>query len=118
MYSLLQLNSPYFVACVDLGHSELTGTEAEDFILKTDANLLKALHVQDGNYLDDSHTLPFLGKYNWEEIMKALKKINYDGELTFEIVKYLRNFPKELLPEAMRLAEKTGRYLISLYDKA
>ena len=50
--------------------------------------------------------------------MGALKKIGYDGELTFEILNYFRNIPKELIPEALRFAERTGRHLISVFEGA
>jgi len=113
-----ELNSPYFVVCVDTGHSALTGTEPEDFIIKMDKELLKCLHIQDGDYLSDTHVLPYQGKFNWEEVMKSLKAIGYDGELTFEVIKFLRPLPNDLIPAGLAFVEKTGRYLISLFDKA
>lgn len=113
-----KINSPYIVGCIDIGHASLTAGEPEDFILKSDFTKIKALHVQDNDYLSDAHTLPFLGKLNFENIMGALKQVNYDGDLTFEIFHFLSRFPKELLPDALNLAVKVGRYLISLYEKA
>ena len=68
------LDSPWFVACVDLGHASITGFEPEEFIRGMDSQILRALHVQDTDYLDDRHQLPFLAKLNWPEIMKALKE--------------------------------------------
>lgn len=111
-----ELNSPYFVACVDVGHAAMTGNEPEEFISNMDNILLQALHVQDGNYRVDSHTLPYLGDFNWTAIMQALKNIDYKGELTFEIVKYLKNIPAELLLDSLIYAEKVGRYLISIFQ--
>lgn len=112
------LNSPCFVGCVDVGHAALTGNEPEDFLRGMDGALLQAVHVQDGDFLADRHVLPFLGSFRWSEIMKALKEKRYEGELTFEIFKYLSGFPKALIPEALRLAERCGRYLISEFDRA
>lgn len=111
-----EIASPFIVACIDLGHASLTGYEPEDFIAKTDKNILKALHVQDNNYLSDEHTLPFLGELHWNAVMEALKKNGYTGDLTFEIFHYLERFPAPLIPDALKLAAATGRYLISLYD--
>ena len=111
-----ELNSPYFVACVDVGHAAMTGNEPERFISEMDSDLLQALHIQDGNYREDCHTIPFLGNFNWKEIMKALKEKGYEGELNFEIVKYLKNIPNELILDALRFAEKVGRYLISDFN--
>ena len=113
-----ELNSPWFVACVDIGHAALTGNEPEDFCANMDGNLLQALHVQDGDYRRDAHTLPFLGTFKWDAIMQSLKKIDYKGELTFEVFLYLGNIPKELLPDALTFTYQTGKYLKNLFEKA
>ncbi len=112
-----ELKSDCFVACVDVGHAALTGLEPQEFISRMEPSLLKALHIQDGDYKDDRHTLPYQGWFNWLEIMKSLKNIGYDGEFTFEIFQYLNRVPVSLLPEALTLAEKTGRELISVFEK-
>ncbi len=113
-----ELDSPFFVACVDIGHAALTGNEPEEFCANMDGSLLQALHVQDGDYRRDAHTLPFLGTFKWDAIMKALKKIGYQGELTFEVFLYLANIPKELLPHALAFTCKTGKHLLALFEEA
>ena len=113
-----ELDPSCFVACVDVGHAAMVGGEAEDYITEVGGEVLKCLHVQDGDYRTDVHTLPYLGKFNWSAIMKALKQIGYDGELTFEIVRYLKYIPNELMPDALCFAEKVGRRLISEYEQA
>jgi len=112
-----KINSPWIVACVDIGHAALTGYEPEDFIKKMNPSVLKALHVQDNDYLDDRHILPYTGELNWEAIMESLKKAEYDGDLTFEIIKFLDKFPDDLLPEAMSFAAFVGKHLVSIYNK-
>ena len=112
-----KINSPWIVACVDIGHAALTGYEPEDFIKKMNPSVLKALHVQDNDYLDDRHILPYTGELNWEAIMESLKKAEYDGDLTFEITKFLDKFPDDLLPEAMSFAAFVGKHLVSIYNK-
>ncbi len=113
------INSPYIVACIDTGHASLTtDDEPQVFVSGLDGRYIKAVHIQDGDYVDDRHVLPFIGDFNWSAIMCALKKIGYTGDLTFEIFKYLKKFPSELIPDALKLAERCGRYLISLYEKA
>jgi len=39
------LDSPYIVACVDVGHAALTGYAPEDFIAGVNPSILKALHI-------------------------------------------------------------------------
>ena len=113
-----ELDTPAFCACLDTGHASLTGVKPEDFIAGMSADALQVLHVHDGDYLGDRHTLPYLMDFDWHKIMGALKKIGYNGELTFEILNYFRNIPKELIPEALRFAERTGRHLISVFEGA
>ena len=113
-----ELDSPWFVACVDIGHAALTGNEPEEFCAKMDCDILQALHVQDGDYRRDAHTLPFLGTFKWDAIMKSLKKINYQGELTFEVFLYLGNIPKELLHHALSFTYQTGKHLLDLFEEA
>ena len=112
-----KINSPWIVACVDVGHAALTGYEPEEFISRVDPSILKCLHIQDNDYLDDRHVLPYLADLNWSAIMTSLKKSGYEGDLTFEIVKYLQRFPQELIPEALKFSVVIGKHLISIYAK-
>jgi len=113
------LNSPYFVACVDIGHLAITSrTEPDDFITEMEPEVLTTLHIHDNDYIMDKHMLPFTGDLDWETVMKSLRKMNYSGDLTFEICGYLKRFPNELMPDALRLAAAVGRHLISIFNKA
>ena len=113
-----ELDSPCFCACLDTGHASLCNVKPEDFVTEMRADLLRVLHVHDGDYQGDRHTLPYLMDFDWQKIMGALKAIGYDGELTFEILNFFSKIPCELIPEALCFAEKTGRYLIDLYKMA
>ena len=99
-------------ACVDIGHAGLTAAEPEQFLAGMTADRLIALHVQDGDYRHDLHTLPYLGQFNWDAITAALAQIGYRGDLTMEIFHYMRHFPNDLTADALRLAAKVGRRLI------
>lgn len=110
------LDDEHFVACLDLGHSGLVAQEAQDAIRILGHDRLKALHVHDNDYRNDSHTLPFLSKMDWEAIMRALADIRYDGEFTFEADSFLAGFPKEFKPTAAKFMVDTGRYLIGRYE--
>lgn len=112
-----KIGSPWFVACVDIGHAALTGYEPENFIKGVNPSILKSLHVQDNDYLDDRHILPYTGELNWEAIMTSLKRAGYTGDLTFEIVKYLNKFPDELLVQVLNFAAVVGKHLVSIYNK-
>ena len=114
---LRRLNSPWFVACIDVGHAALVGCEPEDFIAGMERGMLKSLHIQDNDYLGDCHVLPYMGQLNWQGITAALKDIAYDGELTFEIFKFLGRIPDGLVPDALRFAVAVGRDLIARIEQ-
>lgn len=107
-----ELDSPWIVGCLDLGHCALVGREPEDFIRAMGSRRLQALHVHDVDYLQDCHTMPFLESLNWEAITRALAEIGYEGNLTLEADNFLMKLPKELMPDGSVLMAKTGRYLI------
>jgi len=111
------IDSPYFTACVDIGHLAITSSlEPERFIEDMDPSIVRALHVHDNDYTFDNHQLPFIFGINWVNVMKALKKAKYEGDLTYEICTFLKRFPAELSADALKMAHSVGRYLISVFD--
>lgn len=108
-----EMNSEFFVACLDVGHSSLAGREAQDCI-RVLGNRLGALHIHDNDYLDDMHTLPGLSEMNWDEITKALADINYKGDFTFETDHFFDSLNTlEETETGMKLAALIGRKLIA-----
>ena len=110
------LNDEHFVACLDIGHCALVGDDPADTIRALGRERLQALHVHDNDFLNDQHTFPYLGKYNWEEIIKALAEIDYQGDLTMESDGLYHSLPIPLLPAADRFLVAIGRYLIERYE--
>ncbi len=107
------LDSEWFVCCVDVGHATLTGIEPQDFIRGMDNKLLKAVHIQDNDGLKDKHWLPYIGNINWNEVAKSLKEIDYDGDITLEVFRFLGKYDDEFIPEVLKFAERTGRYIMN-----
>lgn len=110
------LNDEHFVACLDLGHCGVVGLEAQNMIRALGHDRLQALHVHDNDYTKDQHLLPFVGKMNWEEIMRALAEIDYMGEFTYEADRLMNRMPPELVPTAAKLMVETGHYLIGRFE--
>lgn len=110
------LDEKWFVSCLDVGHAMLVKEKPEDMIYALGGNRLKALHMHDVDGIHDSHTLPFYGIVNWENVMKALAEIDYQGELTYEATNFLAMAPKEVWPDTLKYMERMGRYLISRFD--
>ncbi|MBR4863561.1 MAG: sugar phosphate isomerase/epimerase [Oscillospiraceae bacterium] len=79
--------------CLDTGHLHLTRTAGHteesfrDFILGA-GDLLQALHITDNNGTEDSHQMPFSARRGvpWQEVMQALKDIDYKGLFNLEII--------------------------------
>lgn len=69
--------------CFDFGHANVGKLDIYKEI-KNIGNRLKVTHIHD-NYGPDDHNFPYTGVINWNQAMKALKEINYTGELTLEV---------------------------------
>ncbi|MCL2096668.1 MAG: sugar phosphate isomerase/epimerase [Oscillospiraceae bacterium] len=114
------LDKNYFTACLDLGHAEMRGSGAEsavDLINALGSERLGCLHIHDNDKISDLHDLPFTQKLNWNEIMRALKNINYSGDFTFEADNFIEKFPAELYLRAAEFMLDTGRYFVGKYFK-
>ncbi len=86
------LNSPWFVACLDIGHVTLVGEDMTEMI-HTLGSHLQALHIHDTDTLSDLHVAPFHGKIDFEEVTQALADVDYQGDLTLEPDKFYYNVP-------------------------
>lgn len=115
--ALDELNDPHIVACVDVGHACLIGENPADLIRALGHSRLKALHIHDNNSVTDEHTLPYMGKIDWDDVAKALADIDYDGVFTFEAFLFYRNFEDDFLPTAARWIREIGEYLVGKVEK-
>jgi hypothetical protein len=112
------VGSPFVKACVDIGHTVLVGENPVKMI-KTLGHRIAALHVHDNDGIHDTHTLPFHGIIKWDEVAKALKDIDYKGELTLETEGFfLKSFPVSLYPDAVKYMAASARRLCDMIDNA
>ncbi len=86
------IDSPWIVACLDIGHVTLVGADMTEMIHKLGPRL-QALHVHDTDTCSDLHTLPFQSKTDWEEVTQALADINYSGDMTLEADTFYGSIP-------------------------
>lgn len=110
-------NPDIFTVCLDLGHVAITGREPEDSIKIIGSGRLGAIHAHDVDYITDTHTLPGLGKINWNAVCASLAEISYKGDFTLEIDNFAKNFDEEYLPTAFRFAADTARNLAEKVEK-
>lgn len=108
------LDEKLFCACLDIGHAEMKGlgTSAEEMILKL-GNRLKAIHLHDNDRWHDLHKVPFICDIDYEPIIAAMKKVNYNGDITFESDRFVSHLPLELYPAAVNYLVAIGKYFRS-----
>lgn len=112
-----------FCACPDLGHFVLTGGDTDDTpagALRKLGDQVKLIHAHEVDGARDNHSAPFDFEkpMNWTEIAEALRDINYQGTLNFEIGGYYYNrFPDELMPAALNHVAEVGKYMIDIIEK-
>lgn len=116
---LKMLNSEWFTVVVDTGHAQLRSISPQHVIRDLPKGSIMGLHIQDNNKipLNDEHLLPGMGKIDWDEILKALVEVGYNGNFNLEVHGFLRFFDNENLPAALKLAERVGRTYIKKLEK-
>ncbi|MBO5248600.1 MAG: sugar phosphate isomerase/epimerase [Clostridia bacterium] len=86
------LDSPWIVACLDVGHVSIVGEDLTEMIHKLGPRL-QALHIHDTDTEHDLHTLPFQGKIDWQEVTQSLADIDYKGDVTLEADAFYGSLP-------------------------
>lgn len=81
------LGNEHFAICVDTGHIQLLNYPVEKAIGEF-GDLIKVVHINDNYGFSDDHLAPMLGKMNWNNVMSALKDINYEGFFNLELAIY------------------------------
>ena len=118
MQHLELLDPNVFCACVDLGHAEMLGLNTSAVkMIKTLGKRVECLHIHDNNKVDDNHTLPYVMNIEFEPIWAALKEIGYEGDITFEVDTFQKNFPNELMPAVAEFMCQTAKYIKSKVQK-
>ncbi len=115
-----KLDSPWYSVLVDIGHVlESAGMQPGEFIRSLDSGILAGLHIHDNHIAPncDEHLLPYLGKVDFPDFLRALKETGYQGDFTMEACGYLNTYAEHgLLKEAMVFEAATGRKLIADYQ--
>lgn len=102
--------------CWDFGHGRVAfGDDYTLEYLEMVGDKLFATHVHDNVYGKDIHSLPYLGGTDWARALGILKRINYKGAFTLELV--YGSIPDALIEDFGRLFAKTGRYMIKQIEE-
>ena len=111
------VNDDYLVACLDIGHAEMKGSNTTAVeMIKALGSRLKALHIHDNDKLHDSHQIPFSMNIDFAPIVKALQEINYDGYFTLEASYYLDTFTKYNLNDGVQNLQIVAKRLADMFE--
>ena len=89
-------------ACWDVGHANF-GKHPQYESMTLLGKRIRVLHLHDNYGTRDDHSMPYFGTIDWEEIMRALRDIGYEGTFNYEVA-------ATHLPMALR--EDHARYLV------
>ncbi|MDP4152052.1 MAG: sugar phosphate isomerase/epimerase family protein [Bacillota bacterium] len=107
-------DSSYVGACWDFGHANNLYPD-QSGALKMLGKRLKATHVDDNPKVYDAHTIPYIeGRVNWEQVMKTLTEIGFEGDFTYESHGMTMFAPDELKDAIASFCYKVGMYCLSL----
>lgn len=113
------INDPYLIACLDIGHAEMRGLNTSSVeMIHTLGKHLQALHIHDNDKWHDTHQIPFSMNIDFEEIVKALKEINYQGDFTLEAISYLNGYTSQTLPGGLKDMANAARRLADMFERA
>jgi sugar phosphate isomerase/epimerase len=93
--------------CIDTGHSLLTKHDPCSDIQKA-GSLLKSLHINDNDGLQDLHMIPGNGVIKWNQICQTLRDIHYQGSFLLEVA------GRNPLEQTVRSAIDYSRNLLQL----
>lgn len=103
--------------CFDTGHANLVGIDFEEFIV-TLGSRIKVLHIHDNDGIGDLHQIPFTftkdrenrTSTDWDGFIRGLRKISFDGVLSFETAPVLSAFPDRMKGDTLRFIAGIGSY--------
>lgn len=98
--------------CLDTGHLNVSGVQSLGEFIRTAGDRLWALHIADNDGTSDQHLMPYSrGTVNWEEVLAALKEIDYRYLFNMEIPGESCHCPMELKPAKLRLAREVAEHM-------
>ncbi len=110
------LNDDYMVACLDIGHAEMRGSDTSaPEMIRALGHRLQALHIHDNDKWQDSHQIPFSMQIDFDAVVKALKEIGYRGYLTLEADAYLHGRTPENVFEGMQNLAAAAKRLAEMF---
>lgn len=102
-----------YAVCLDSGHALITGEDIPAMV-DTLGSRIEVLHLHDNDGERDDHLPPYLGMLPFDDLMLALKKVGYAGNLNFEV--HFGWVPEALLASQMRYVRDVAGRLVRILD--
>lgn len=102
-------------ACWDVGHAHVRYGEEHLTHMRKLGSLLSCTHIHDNMQSKDLHIPAFLGEIDWTEFMKTLRRMDYTGDINFEL-KVCR-MPEELLMPYLKYIYRSGECMLSVFQE-
>ncbi len=111
-YVLNHIKNENVGICLDSGHLHAHFQDELDFeMLK---NKIFCVHLHDNFGVKDQHLIPFEGTIDWNWLTDQLKRCNYDGPITMELVyqnEYVGNNLVEFYQKGYKAGEKIAQLM-------
>lgn len=107
-----KFNSPNLKMCFDMGHCHVTRDNLYDSISLIGKDL-KVLHVHDTKYGQDLHLIPYQGGHDWDEFVRALKDIDFDGCISLE-TNVGESTPQPIKRQMEKMLAKIARHIADM----
>ena len=101
--------------CWDFGHAAMAYKQDQFKYMKKMNSKIIATHVHDNIYKYDNHNLPYQGAINWDEGLRTLAEVGYQGDLTLEIG--YGGMPDELVRDCLLFSRKVGEHMVAQFEK-
>jgi len=112
------VDDDFLVACLDIGHAQMRGpASGAANMIRALGSRLKALHIHDNDLHHDSHQIPFSMSIDFDEVVRALKDISYDGYFTLEADAYLSAYNSDNVFEGMKKLADSAKRLARMFDE-
>lgn len=102
--------------CLDVEHASIMNIDLK-LCMEAIGNRLKVLHISDYLNKEDIHLLPYMGKCDWDTVLEALKKNQFNGLFNLEIHRYLVHIPEELFLPALQFSVQVGTKMIKDFQR-
>lgn len=109
-----KFNTDTVGVCWDFGHAFMAYGDKQFEAMKRLNGKVIATHVHDNTRRYDNHNIPYQGNINWDEALKTLTEIGYNGDLTFEM--NYGALPPSLTIDYIKYLHSVGTYMATVFE--